>query len=254
MNYYTRAFQLLSGSAFTFSYVYCAPADDDQKQFYQLNTIIQLNHNAEPKTLTNSILLLPNILTMEECQYLSQEADRVILNGYSRDTYSDYAEMLRRREKPLRRISLEDMNPKANKLSSQILLERVLPKLENKFPELLKSLKIDGYRQGKFEWASDEPTVNRYTQGGQFEPHEDAYSLSVIILLTDDFEGGGTSFWPTTKEETAMGKDMWKTYEKGILVKPEIGTALLFNGDITHSGNRVTSGVRHLYVGSFNVE
>ena len=76
------------------------------------------------------------------------------------------------------------------------------------------------------------------------DAHEDGYSITCIVLLTDNFEGGGTSFWPA---------DDHPDRSRGTVVEPLVGTALLFNGETTHSGNPVSSGTRHLYVASFDL-
>jgi hypothetical protein len=146
------------------------------------------------------------------------------------------------------------------------------------------------------EFATDEPTVNRYGPGGRFDKHEDGYDLTVVILLSDAaaFEGGGTAFYPQSvdAEEAAEAVETAETTDaradaaadnadsgaatqgeqggKGglgglggtggiggigrVVVQPTRGTALLFNGTLTHAGASVIAGTRHVYVASFDLE
>lgn len=226
-----------------------------------LNSIVPLRASVDEKgvpRLQDCVMVLPGVLSMGECTQLCEEADTLIAGGYTRDLFGE--ENAGRQS--LRRVSVEDMSNRNREISRMLLEERVLPVLEREFPEVLLALGLDGFRGGDFEWASDEPTVNRYTRGGRFEQHEDAYSLSCIVLLSHDFEGGGTRFWPKAAgaSENEKNELLWKSgtttlTDEGssVLVQPSVGTALLFNGDITHAGSAVKSGVRHLYVGSFDV-
>ena len=60
--------------------------------------------------------------------------------------------------------------------------------------------------------------------------------------------GGGTAFWPE-------GPNGEREQEGGceVVVGPPRGTAIVFNGNIRHAGKEVESGVRHLYVCSFDL-
>ena len=236
---YSRYFHLIAAAGTTATvFSHCEAKDPS-------TTFTNIKSKDHPTTLKNSYILLPNILSKSECLYLSNECDRMISEGYTRDTYAENKEMLRLRDVPLRRITIEDMEQQATSLSNTLLKERVLPTLKSNYPDIFESLNLKDFQDNEWEWASDEPAVNRYKTGGRFLPHEDGYSLTCIILLSDDFTGGGTSFYPNgdPKDENTPG----------ILVEPLVGTALLFDGDITHAGNCLKSGTRHLYVGSFNV-
>jgi predicted 2-oxoglutarate/Fe(II)-dependent dioxygenase YbiX len=98
-------------------------------------------------------------------------------------------------------------------------------------------------------WTADfEPAVNRYDVGGFFQPHQDEFSLTVNILLSDPnaFTGGGTAFYAQNNAHT---KDDTPT----IRIEPQQGTAVVFNGEVWHEGLPVKTGVRHLYVASFDL-
>jgi hypothetical protein len=55
-------------------------------------------------------------------------------------------------------------------------------------------------RNAGLAFTPGEPACNVYTSGGQFTPHEDGQSLTVIVVLSDrdTFVGGGTRFWSKT--------------------------------------------------------
>ena len=55
-------------------------------------------------------------------------------------------------------------------------------------------------RNAGLAFTPGEPACNVYTSGGQFTPHEDGQSLTVILVLSDrdTFVGGGTRFWSKT--------------------------------------------------------
>ena len=52
-------------------------------------------------------------------------------------------------------------------------------------------------RNAGLTFTPGEPACNVYTSGGQFTPHEDGQSLTVILVLSDrdTFAGGGTRCW-----------------------------------------------------------
>ena len=83
-----------------------------------------------------------------------------------------------------------------------------------------------------------------YTEGGQFVPHKDHQSLTVLLSLSPptSFTGGGTGFWrQDARDDTPSA-----------VVRPPAGTALLFGGDLRHAGMEVEMGTRCVYVASFS--
>jgi hypothetical protein len=60
--------------------------------------------------------------------------------------------------------------------------------------------------------------------------------------------GGGTCFWlEGTPGVTPENTD-------GVLLKPPPGSGIIFNGDITHSGNSVDGGTRFVLMTSINLD
>jgi predicted 2-oxoglutarate/Fe(II)-dependent dioxygenase YbiX len=103
-----------------------------------------------------------------------------------------------------------------------------------------------------FEWASDEPTINRYTKKGSFAPHEDGFALTVVVPLSEPraFDGGGTRFYQDVGAAPAPEEP---TGRASTLLLESQGTAIIFDGDVTHAGASVTRGARHVWVGSFDL-
>jgi hypothetical protein len=217
------------------------------------NSMLTSSNNST--TLRNSVVIVSNVISKEECKILCNEADRLIQNGYQRDRLgsddADDDEEEKKEQESLRRISTEDMSKTAQQLAMDIIKKRVLSKIERHFHSLIRDLGLSDWRRSgvEWEWASDEPTVNRYTSpGGTFEAHRDGYALTIVVPLNDpvEFLGGGTSFF--------AGKDIGdedRTRENTVTISPPRGTAICFDGDMLHSGAPVIQGVRYVFVASF---
>jgi hypothetical protein len=88
--------------------------------------------------------------------------------------------------------------------------------------------------------------IYRYDVGQQFEWHRDGYFrrtvdewslFTFMIYLSDDFEGGATSF---SVDEIGVAPD-------GTLrITPIKGTALLFHHPVVHRGDPVTVGRKYV--------
>ena len=100
----------------------------------------------------------------------------------------------------------------------------------------------------ELQFSGFEPAVNRYEAGGAFEPHQDEFSITVNILLSDEgsFRGGGTAFYSQQADDKMADAPAVK-------IEPDQGCAVVFNGSVWHEGLPVEKGVRHLYVASFDL-
>ena len=107
----------------------------------------------------------------------------------------------------------------------------------------------DLYMAGELEWSEGEPAINVYTEQGGFGTHKDHMALTVLLPLTTGFEGGGTGFW-SAQDELAFG-DGSPAGPPTKVIRPPLGTALIFGGDISHAGMPVQSGLRSVFVCSF---
>jgi hypothetical protein len=168
------------------------------------------------------------------------------------------------------------------------LLVRGVSTLHKQLPHLLPACFGDGY-VGSSGWADGapasithdtrlvftpgEPACNVYIEGGQFRPHEDRQSLTVLVVLSDaeEFDGGGTAFWSVADTNRVQHRCWpWQSAPQpaspaygaitqvhappAVVVKPPAGTAIIFGGDVTHAGQPVDSGERTLFVASFSLK
>jgi len=196
----------------------------------------------------NSLLVLP-LLTEQECDALVACADAhaASLPDEERDPYKPPEAL---------RLRIIEMAPPAQALTQQLLCDRLLVLLEDRLPQVVESLfghdVVVRLRQGllAFSFSGDEPCINRYKTGGDFEAHSDGYSLTVIIPLSKSgaYTGGGTLFWPEGPNGEREHQGVCE-----VLVSPDRGTAVVFNGNIRHAGRPVKEGVRHLFVASFDL-
>lgn len=78
----------------------------------------------------------------------------------------------------------------------------------------------------------------RYQEGEFVKPHCDAskeikpniwFTFTLVIYLSDDFQGGDTVF-----------------PERGIRIRPQLGSAVLFNHSILHGGAPVLKGKKYI--------
>lgn len=155
------------------------------------------------------------------------------------------------------------------------LIRRAHALLEEQLPYLAQSLfgQAAGLSDMDISFSLNEPAVNVYSEGGDFAQHEDNHMITVLVPLAeaDAFAGGGTAFWPNTfrpggtsfttgasNDGDAFGEDddlhhMRETKGDGLVMLPPRGTAMLFVGSVTHAGVCVDSGVRMVWVASFNL-
>ena len=101
------------------------------------------------------------------------------------------------------------------------------------------------------QFASREPAVNVYRDGGEFLPHTDGQSLTLLLPITSqqqgDYTGGGTAFWaPDTRGP--------RVTPPTVVIQPKAGTALLFGGTVMHAGMPVSTGTRTVIVASFSIK
>ena len=87
-----------------------------------------------------------------------------------------------------------------------------------------------------------------------------AFDVQILVPLSSpaDFSGGGTGFWCTASG--GGGGDVTDDNKGAALpdgpptevIKPPLGSALIFGGDVTHAGMPVLDGVRSVLVASFS--
>lgn len=96
-----------------------------------------------------------------------------------------------------------------------------------------------------------EPKVNIYDIGGYFRIHEDGMDLTLLVVLNDSFEGGGTAFYCHHDDDHDDGESEMKIPDRIEVAKS--GTAIIWGGFMKHMGLPITSGQRTIFVGSFDL-
>ena len=87
--------------------------------------------------------------------------------------------------------------------------------------------------------------------------------LLPLTCPTRSFSGGGTGFWSAAAEARGGGRgeaDMLDDNKANArpdgpptaILRPPLGTAILFGGDVTHAGMPVEAGTRAVLVASFS--
>eukprot|EP00563_Minutocellus_polymorphus_P002406 CAMPEP_0181034940 /NCGR_PEP_ID=MMETSP1070-20121207/8066_1 /TAXON_ID=265543 /ORGANISM="Minutocellus polymorphus, Strain NH13" /LENGTH=292 /DNA_ID=CAMNT_0023112483 /DNA_START=117 /DNA_END=995 /DNA_ORIENTATION=+ len=105
-----------------------------------------------------------------------------------------------------------------------------------------------------------EPKVNVYSEGGYFTQHGDGMDLTILVVLADEFEGGGTAFYRDLDlshddiEEVANMSNVSHSLEPESVARPRAGTAMIWGGTLQHMALPVTKGTRAVFVGSFDLK
>ncbi|CAK0807190.1 unnamed protein product [Prorocentrum cordatum] len=216
----------------------------------------------------NSVILVPDLFSKEECESLRDAAEvgvqkgaGLLRPGASRE---DPWKAIRRyaakrglgyvsRPELLERIPIRNLDAEVQDLSAALLRNRVLPFIERELPEIAETLfgSRSGLQNMDFCFSPDEPAINRYVENGEFRVHTDDRSFTVYVLLSEPgaFAGGGTAFWAQDLKPHEVGDRA-----ADIVLQPGQGVGVIFNGRVSHAGGVVTSGIRHLYVASFDLQ
>ena len=122
-------------------------------------------------------------------------------------------------------------------------------------PTCRASLPTSCVHNRRLVFATNEPAINVYTQGGGFLAHQDKQSLTVLVNLSSgggEFQGGGTAFWSLKAAcDPATGRGAFVS-EPTMVLCPPAGSALVFGGTVTHAGQSVLGGKRCVLVASFS--
>ena len=140
------------------------------------------------------------------------------------------------------RFELRALAAESQLLFEKILRDRLLPFVATELPEVEEMVWARSQlaptgaalRDCALKYSAQEPAINRYAAGGHFEPHRDTLALTLNVLLSTGFEGGGTEFWP---EDAREDDD-----PSCCCLHPVAGTGVVFNGNVKHAGRAVTEG------------
>ena len=226
----------------------------------------------------NSVVLIPNLLSADECAMLVADVERAHASSVTETGTEDQPDT------GTERYMVEELSESVKSLFQVILRQRLLPFVDNHLKsveeniwaisgverplEKIEEAKTTGaaaaaaaaavaastssiasctLARQNFVFSSQEPAINRYATGGAFEPHRDTLALTLNVLLSENFEGGGTVFW---NEIPAVAASKISK----ITLLPKAGVGVVFNGTVLHAGREVTAGLRHLLVASFSVD
>lgn len=160
------------------------------------------------------------------------------------------------------RFSVSELLNKESGRISKLFLKRMLHRLEFGLdgkldPELsdvaielfgeshnLQNLHVQWYDEMSYDRVSNpEPMVNVYQEGGFFKRHSDMMQMTLLIVLVDATEGGGTAFFADEGADRLPDR----------VEQPPAGTAMIWSGKLFHAALPVAEGTRIVYVGSFNL-
>ena len=223
-----------------------------------------------PQPLHNTIIVMPNLLTLEECEMIVEDTERILdekhrmeVQGVKTESWTIYSNFDLGCQGIIRRVLenvvldfIESRLPDVEQalfhrnkecfdaVDSKDVEHNTQDKQSNNNPAVPKGMSMDYY------W--DDPVVIKYKAGNKLAPHDDDRDLTIVVPLNplDSFplDGGGTRFWlegttPETANETS-----------GISVKPRCGSGIIFNGNIIHSGNSVIGGTRYVLMTSITLD
>lgn len=211
---------------------------------------------AEAVMRGHSLLLLQGLASTEECDTLRTEASTFA--RWRRENPKPYAT----KDSPKVRSPIDEMFGLAGQALCEVLLRRVLALLRVEHPILLPRL-FGGILSSDasavatnpaLTFTPGEPACNVYGAGGEFAPHEDRQSLTILLNLSsiDSFCGGGTAFWSQATADELHGRPVRGHGSPSFVLTPPAGTALVFGGSVTHAARVVVSGERAILVASFS--
>lgn len=150
----------------------------------------------------HSVLLLPQVATALECEALVCSATEA-----ARTWSGEAAAGTQVADDGARLRFQADTLDVATATTCRELLRRVLHTVDRDLAQLVVRLfgdaagtLLDVHSADRFVYGGGEPALNVYRAGGQFAPHKDMQTLTVLLPLSvpdDDFGGGGTEFWST---------------------------------------------------------
>lgn len=202
--------------------------------------------------LGHSILVLESLATDSECDSLCHEAI-----AFAR---TDKCESFSSRGRA--RVPLFEFLSEPGQAVCDQILQRAL---KDCIPEIIEPLSVALFGKGivdsipsegiihnpRLEFSEGEPAINVYSSEGEFKPHKDKESLTLLLNLSgeDEYSGGGTAFYSLADLKSSEYK-IRPTVTTA--VRPPKGVAVIFAGSVMHAGLPVLSGNRCVFVGSFS--
>ena len=137
-----------------------------------------------------SIMLIPELVSKKECALLLAAGLMAAKKEAVKNT------------DPRLRLALVGFQPEVQRCA-QVIIQRALGLIEDRLPELASALFGQTTELANMEllFADREPAINVYSPGGEFLPHRDKHSISVLVPLSQPevFTGGECFRIPTPK-------------------------------------------------------
>lgn len=200
-----------------------------------------------------SVIRIPAFATSDEVALLRVEGERAAAE--QRENKLTSSATRQRVEVFGRTLSsggtLSSLSPTVQALAN-ILVRRAIQLVQTQLTALADSEGLaDCGPDTPLDYSEGEPAINIYWPGGSFKAHRDMRALTLLLQLSnhgDDYEGGGTAFFPAdTEPSDALRCKVAPT----AVLRPAAGTALLWSGTLVHAGAQVTVGRRLVFVASF---
>ena len=214
------------------------------------------DHVASAISDSLSYVTIPNFGTLEERCALQESALRVANDGHEQPHILAASEV----NVNCTRYSVQSLLDTPAKAAHKTLLTRLLDFLEqdDELYKVFSRPNLSDPHQNTPEWYFEpdecgndcpEPKVNIYGKGGYFKEHTDGMQLTLLVVLNDGFEGGGTAFF------SEAAKKIWsdRSDNPDCVARPPAGTALIWGGNLWHMALPVRTGTRAVYVGSFDL-
>lgn len=169
-------------------------------------------------------ILFKNVISNYLCDFIINESEEYALKNISNENYDGW---MRTRHKNYPTTDLPIKN-----IDTLFILVNNIIKYDI-FPLIEKS-----YNVNKYFLECNDIFIVKYIDNKQnmLEKHKDgcAFSFNILLNSENNFEGGGTIIFENDKD---------------ILVKNIKGGLLLHSGQVFHSGNIITKGIRYILVG-----
>lgn len=115
---------------------------------------------------------------------------------------------------------------------------------------------VDAHHEGlTIAGLNDRFRVYQYEQGQRFFPHVDVRTkvplgetrASFMIYLNDEFQDGATRFFDVKQKQSRRGEGRARKFDNRIrfVVRPPVGSVVVFDHLLLHEGAEVTSGIKY---------
>ena len=185
----------------------------------QINHQIICNNIYNQDDIYTKQYIIKKFISPEQCDKIINESiEYSKLHGWSKNRHNDYP--------------TTDNEINKNWSFYYFLIEKIKKELYHYYDKYYKinssKLNIDELFVIKYD-GNNEKSQKSLNQ------HEDGSEFSFIIALNDNYSGGGTRFVKNNKT-----------------IKLEKGDVVIFSGQTTHEGLKVTSGLRYVLTGFLN--